>query len=135
MSQHPDHIEIGAAVYAALTDDELATLADKIRNARLSYHDEQDQGDDWLCIMMQHDTEPQGLHERRRRVTRADLILTCVDMARLMPTAGMDWRRICSAFRHHSARVQYLFTAASQSMIPARPAMVREARRLAAGEA
>jgi len=133
VSQHPeiDEFDVGAAVFAALTDAELAGLAEGIRCARLSYHDENDQGDDWLCIMMQHYTEPQGLMVRKRRVTRADLLLTCVDLAELRLTAGLRWGRITNVFQEHSGRVERLYTAAGQGMIPARPALVREARRLA----
>lgn len=135
--QHPDldRFDVGAAVFTALTDAERDELADTIRNARLSYLDEKDQGDDWLCIMMQHDTEPQGMGKRKRLVTRADLLMTCVDLAQLRLTAGFDWRRILRAFDQHERRVDYLFKAAAQGMIPARPALVLEARRLAAGEA
>jgi len=40
--QHPDldRYDVGAAVFAALTDAERDELADTIRNARLSYLDE-----------------------------------------------------------------------------------------------
>jgi|GEM_PF-3265179 len=85
--------------------------------------------------MMQHYTEPQGLEKRKRRVTRADLLMTCVDLARLRLTAGFDWGRILRAFDQHERRVDYLFKVAAQGMIPAKPALVREARRLAAREA
>lgn len=128
----PDDFEIGAAVFAALTDAELAELAHGIREARISYEDENDQGDDWLCVMMQNDVAPQGLTQRIRRVTRADLLLTCVDLAGLRESR--DWGRILNIFQddNHYRRVEYLFVAAAESMIPARPALVREARRLEA---
>lgn len=119
------HVEIGAAVYAALTEAELAELTDGIRTARLSYEDEDDQGDDWLCIMMQQDVAPRGLTQRVRRVTKADLMLTCIDLAELMETSGRDWGRILNVFGDHSTRVEFLFTAASAGMIAARPAVLR----------
>ncbi len=115
VSQHRSRrFEVGAAVFAALTDAELAGLADTIRNARQSYHDE-DEGHDWFCIMMQHTRRPRGLTERKHRVTRADLILTCVDLAELRLKAGFDWGRILSAFQEHSQRVEYLFNAAGRA--------------------
>lgn len=131
---HPSYVEIGAAVFAALTDAELADLADGIRNARISFEDEEDQADGWLCLMMQNEVAPQGLTKRIRRVTRADLLLTCVDLAQLQGTR--DWQWILGVWQvtEHRRRAEYLFTAAAQSMIPARPALVREAARLKAKE-
>lgn len=131
-----DYIEIAAAVYAALSDDEIAELSEGIRIARLAYEDdginEDLQGDDWYCIMMQHSMSARGIGRRSKRATKSDIIMTCVDLALLMPTAGHDWRRILGVFQSHSARVEYLFTSAAQSMIPAQPKVLRQVRKLVA---
>lgn len=134
----PDYIEIAAAVYVALTDEEVAELSQGIRVARLAYDDESLnsdlQGDDWFCVMMQHSMAARGTGQRIDRVTKSDIMMTCVDFALLMPIAGHDWRRILGVFQCHSARVEYLFTAAAQSMIPAQPKVLRQVRKLVATE-
>ncbi len=130
-------IAIGAAVYEQLSDSEKAELAEGIREARLADEaargvdgEEIEVSDDWYCIMMQNECSPRGLHKRKRLVTKADLMLTLVDMAAAMPTADIDWGRMLNVWqdRQNHVHVTHLFEAAAARVIAARPALLRRVR-------
>lgn len=101
--------DIGAAVFAALTDGEKTALARGIRTARASYYGSQT--DDWLCCVLQLRIQPRGLGEREEEVTPDDMRGTCVDLAAL--SQHPDWWRSLGVFGVHRDRVERLYVEAA----------------------
>jgi len=100
----PAH-DIGAAVFAALHDDEKTALARGIRTARVSYYGKQNV--DWLCCIFPLCIQPRGLGQREDEVTADDMLGTCVDLASLRQSP--DWWRALGYFGEHRDRVEGLY--------------------------